>query len=106
MGYNKLFKEKTKNFFFDEPNSTEEKLCLRYQEKEINILREDDSQSKRLFLLIQNSFYELNKSTEQNSEEIKKKIIQKPKDYQEEIFEKARAKNSIIFLETGLGKTY
>ena len=35
-----------------------------------------------------------------------KKIKLKPRDYQEKIFEKAKNQNSIIFVETGKGKTF
>lgn len=35
-----------------------------------------------------------------------KHIITKPTEYQEEMFRKAKEKNIIVFLETGLGKTY
>jgi ERCC4-related helicase/dsRNA-specific ribonuclease len=36
----------------------------------------------------------------------RKHIISEPKDYQVELFKFAKERNSIIFLETGLGKTY
>lgn len=68
--YKKLFKEKIKNFQFDEKNLTDKEIILKLKENEIKILREDDSQSNRLFLSIQNSFYELNKNSEINSERI------------------------------------
>ena len=35
-----------------------------------------------------------------------KHIMTKPTEYQEEMFKKAKEKNIIVFLETGLGKTY
>ena len=70
--YIKLFKEKIKNFIFEEKNLTDKKITLNFEEKEINIIREDDTQSNRLFLSIQNSFYELNRNSEINSEKISK----------------------------------
>ena len=35
-----------------------------------------------------------------------KDIIKEPKDYQKEMLEEAKKKNIIVFLETGMGKTY
>jgi hypothetical protein len=68
--YKRLFNKKIKNFLFEEKNLTDKFILLKLDDDEIKILREDDTQSSRLFLSIQNSFYELNKNSINNSEKI------------------------------------
>ena len=41
-----------------------------------------------------------------NLNEENNKVILKPRDYQQKIFDKAKNQNSIIYVETGKGKTF
>ena len=51
------------------------------------------------------SMYQNNKRSE-NKEVLSKKQILKPRDYQQKIFDRAKDQNSIIYVETGKGKTF
>ena len=51
------------------------------------------------------NMYQNNKRSE-NKEVLSKKQILKPRDYQQKIFDRAKDQNSIIYVETGKGKTF
>ena len=66
-----------------------------------------DTLSNRSFkILLENIKVETAKKEKKLNRVFTDIITQTPKDYQKELLEKAKEKNTIIFLETGLGKTY
>ena len=66
-----------------------------------------DTLSNRSFkILLENIQIETAKTEKKLSRNFTDIITQQPKDYQKELLEKAKQRNTIIFLETGLGKTY
>ena len=66
-----------------------------------------DTLSNRSFkILLENIQSEFDKKEKKQNRVFNDIITQPPKSYQKELLEKAKEKNTIIFLETGLGKTY
>ena len=66
-----------------------------------------DTLSNRSFkILLENIQIETAKTEKKLNRDFPDIITASPKDYQKELLEKAKEKNTIIFLETGLGKTY
>ena len=66
-----------------------------------------DTLSNRSFkILLENIQIEVAKKEKQLNRNFTDLINNEPKSYQKELLEKAKEKNTIIFLETGLGKTY
>ena len=66
-----------------------------------------DTLSNRSFkILLENIQNEFDKKEKKLTRVFNDIITQEPKSYQKELLEKAKQKNTIIFLETGLGKTY
>ena len=66
-----------------------------------------DTLSNRSFkILLENIQIETAKTEKKLNRDFPDIITAQPKDYQKELLEKAKEKNTIIFLETGLGKTY
>ena len=66
-----------------------------------------DTLSNRSFkILVENIQNEISKNEIKTKKVFTDLITQKPKDYQLELLEKAKQRNTIIFLETGMGKTY
>ena len=66
-----------------------------------------DTLSNRSFkILVENIQEEVSKQERKIKKEFTDLIIAEPKPYQKEMLEKAKERNTIIFLETGMGKTY
>ena len=66
-----------------------------------------DTLSNRSFkILLENIQEEISKQERKNKKEFPDLITAEPKPYQKEMLEKAKERNTIIFLETGMGKTY
>ena len=66
-----------------------------------------DTLSNRSFkILLENIQIESAKTEKKLTRVFTDIITQEPKDYQKELLAKAKERNTIIFLETGLGKTY
>ena len=68
-----------------------------------------DPEEKDLLLKIEQSLKKIQKKKEKeiySNEKAKKYIVKEPKNFQNEILEYAKHNNTIVFLETGLGKTY
>jgi hypothetical protein len=66
-----------------------------------------DTLSNRSFkILVENIQNEISENERKVNREYTDIITAQPKQYQKEMLEKAKQKNTIIFLETGMGKTY
>jgi superfamily II DNA or RNA helicase len=68
-----------------------------------------DPEEKELMFKLVQSLKKIEKRKEKeiySNEKAKKYIIKEPKNFQKEILEYAKHNNTIVFLETGLGKTY
>ena len=66
-----------------------------------------DTLSSRSFkILVGNIQDEISQKEKKDKRVYTDLIMSEPKSYQKELFEKAKEKNTIIFLETGMGKTY
>ena len=66
-----------------------------------------DTLSNRSFkILVENIQNEISENERKINKVFTDIITAEPKSYQKELLEKAKERNSIIFLETGLGKTY
>ena len=66
-----------------------------------------DTLSNRSFkILLENIQKEISKNERKTNRVFTDIITAEPKPYQKELLEKAKQKNTIIFLETGMGKTY
>lgn len=66
-----------------------------------------DTLSNRSFkILVGNIQNEISEKEKKDKRVYTDLIMSEPKSYQKELFEKAKQKNTIIFLETGMGKTY
>jgi ERCC4-related helicase/dsRNA-specific ribonuclease len=65
----------------------------------------DESVELYTWKLIKDHIESFNQRRKENMHKLKH-IISEPKEYQMELFNFAKERNSIIFLETGLGKTY
>ena len=66
-----------------------------------------DTLSNRSFkILVENIQNEISENERKINREYTDIITAEPKQYQKEMLEKAKQKNTIIFLETGMGKTY
>ena len=66
-----------------------------------------DTLSNRSFkILLENIQIETAKKEKKANRNYTDLINSEPKDYQKELLEKAKKQNTIVFLETGLGKTY
>ena len=68
-----------------------------------NFIGEDNDQKE--IDEVNNNLKNLNLSENNNQFTFERKIL-KPRDYQQKIFEKAKNQNSIIYVETGRGKTF
>ena len=97
--YNNKMDEEKENF-----NYIENK-CININENNIiinkNILNLENNQIR-----IQDNNIIINKNILDLGKPDNKKVILTPRPYQEKIFEKAKNQNSIIYLETGRGKTF
>ena len=55
---------------------------------------------------LNNSELIIEKMKDLNINKNNKKVVLKPRDYQQKIFDRAKNQNSIIYVETGKGKTF
>ena len=66
-----------------------------------------DTLSNRSFkILVENIQNEISEKERKTNRVFTDIITEKPKEYQKELLEKSKQRNTIIFLETGMGKTY